>query len=141
MIFDDAVVNDRNTINRVRMRVLLVRTAMSGPARMTDAYAATSGSQLSLLSRFSEFSDCSPPRKETAFKSGEAGGIISSIFKPPQRFQNWSGGWPSTHETNDTTHLLPSPIVHHLPREITALTLIAGWRLSAVSMRVAADHW
>jgi hypothetical protein len=40
MILDDAVVNDLNAINRVRMRVVFVWTAMSCPARMTNAYAA-----------------------------------------------------------------------------------------------------
>ncbi len=40
MIFDDAVVNDRNTINRVWMGVLFVWTAMSCPARVADSYTA-----------------------------------------------------------------------------------------------------
>ena len=40
MIFDDAVMNDRNAINRVRMRVLLIWTAMGCPSRVANAYAA-----------------------------------------------------------------------------------------------------
>jgi hypothetical protein len=38
MIFDDAFVNDRNAVNRVRMRVLFVWTAMRCPARVANAY-------------------------------------------------------------------------------------------------------
>jgi hypothetical protein len=134
MVFDDTIVNDCDALSRVWVGVLLVRTAVCGPARMADSYAATERLATEHTLEILEFSDRSPARKETAFKSGKTGGIISAIFKPPQRIQNWRGGWPSTHETNDTTHLLPSPIVHHLPREITALTPLAGWLLSAVSM-------
>ena len=39
MIFDDAVMNDRTAINRVRMRVLLIWTAMGCPSRVANAYA------------------------------------------------------------------------------------------------------
>jgi hypothetical protein len=39
MIFDDAVMNDRNAVNRVRMRVLLIWTAMGCPSRVANAYA------------------------------------------------------------------------------------------------------
>jgi hypothetical protein len=40
MIFDDAVVNDCNAINCVRVRVVFVCTAMGSPTRVTDAYTA-----------------------------------------------------------------------------------------------------
>jgi hypothetical protein len=39
MIFDDAVVNDRNAINRVRMRVLFIWTAVGCPSCVANAYA------------------------------------------------------------------------------------------------------
>src|SRR5882672_915079 len=112
MIFDDAVVNDCNAINRVRMRVVFVCTAMRRPARVTDAYPANERLAGQLALEIPEFPDRAPPRKETAFKSGDTGGIVSAIFEPPQRIQNRSCGWLSTHETDDSTHL-PSPI--HLP--------------------------
>ena len=38
MIFDDAVMNDCSTLNRVQIRVLFVWTAMSCPARVANAY-------------------------------------------------------------------------------------------------------
>jgi hypothetical protein len=73
MIFDDAVVNDRNAINRVRMRVLFVWTAMSCPARVANAYAADERLTGKLALEVLEFPDCAPPRKETAFKRGDTG--------------------------------------------------------------------
>jgi len=73
MIFDDAVMNDRDAINRVRMRVPFVWTAMSCPARVANAY----GAHERLTSKFAlevlEFPDCTPPRKDTAFKRGDTG--------------------------------------------------------------------
>jgi hypothetical protein len=36
-ILDDAVVHHRDLVGGVRMGVVLARTAMSGPARVTDA--------------------------------------------------------------------------------------------------------
>jgi hypothetical protein len=73
MIFDDPVVNDRNSINRVRVRVLFVCTAVSCPSRVADAYAADERLTGKLAFKVLELTDCSPPRKETAFKRGDTG--------------------------------------------------------------------
>jgi hypothetical protein len=73
MIFDDAVVNDRNAINRMRMRVLFVWTAMSSPARVANAYEADERLTSKLALEVPELPDCAPPRKETAFKGGDTG--------------------------------------------------------------------
>jgi hypothetical protein len=116
MIFDDAVVNDRNALDRVRMRVLFVWTAMSCPARVANADEADERITSKLALEVLEFPDCAPPRKEAAFKGGDTGGIVSSIFKPPQRIQNRSSGWPLTYETGDSTHLLLR-FIYHPPRE------------------------
>jgi len=57
MIFDDAVMNDRNTLNRVQMRVLFVWTAMSCPARVANAYAADERLTAKLAFEVLEFPD------------------------------------------------------------------------------------
>ncbi len=116
MIFDDAVVNDRNAVNRVRMRVLFVWTAMRCPARVANAYETDERLTSKLALEVLEFTDCTPPREVTAFKPGDTGRIVSSIFKPPQRIHNRSGGWPSTQDTDDSTHLLLR-FIYHTPRE------------------------
>jgi hypothetical protein len=73
MIFDDAVVNDRNALNRVRMRVLFVWTAMSCPARVANAYETDERLTSKLALEFLEFPDCAHPRRESAFKRGDTG--------------------------------------------------------------------
>ena len=92
MIFDDAIVNDRNAVNRVRMRVLFVWTAMGSSANAANAYKAGERLTTKLALKVLEFSDCASPRKEAAFKCGNTCGIVSSIFKPLQRSQNRSSG-------------------------------------------------
>jgi hypothetical protein len=72
MIFYDAIVNDGNAINRVRMRVIFVWTAMSCPARVADAYKASEWLTGELGLEVFEFSDCAPQRQETALKRGDA---------------------------------------------------------------------
>jgi len=73
MIFDDAVVNDRNAIDRVRMRVPFIWTAMRGPARVANAYEAGERFASKFVLEVLEFADCAPPRKVTAFKRGDTG--------------------------------------------------------------------
>ena len=73
MIFYDAIVNDRDAINRVRMRIIFVWTAVGCPARVADAYRAGEWLSGKLRLEVLEFSDCAPPRQETAFKRGDAG--------------------------------------------------------------------
>jgi hypothetical protein len=73
MIFDDAVVNDSNTIDRVRMRVPFIWTAMRGPARVANAYEAGERFAIKLVLKVLEFADCAPPRKVTVFERGDTG--------------------------------------------------------------------
>jgi hypothetical protein len=73
MIFDDAVVNDRNAIDRVRMRVPFIWTAMRGPARVANAYEAGERFASKFVLEVLEFADGAPPRKVTAFKRSDTG--------------------------------------------------------------------
>ena len=73
VILDNAVVNDRNAINRVRMRVLFVWAAVSCPAGVTDAYEAGERLAGKLALEVLEFADCASECKETAFKRRNTG--------------------------------------------------------------------
>jgi hypothetical protein len=73
MIFDDTVMDDSDAINRMRMRVLFVWTAMSCPARVANAYEAGERLTSELALKVLEFSYCAPPRKEAALKRGDTG--------------------------------------------------------------------
>jgi hypothetical protein len=116
MIFDDAIVNDRNAINRVWMRVLFVWAAMGSPASVANAYKAGERLAGKPALKILEFPDCASPRKEAAVKCGDTRGIVPSIFKPLQRIQNRSSGRPLTHDTDDSTHL-PLRFTYHKPPE------------------------
>jgi hypothetical protein len=73
MIFDDAVMNDRNAINRVRMRVLFIWTAMGCPSRVTNAYATAERFTGKSILEVSQLPDCAPPRQDTALYRGDTG--------------------------------------------------------------------
>jgi hypothetical protein len=73
MIFDDAVVDDSNATNRVRMRVPFVCTAMSRPTRVADAYQAGEWLAGEFALKIYEFPDRAPAGKEAAFKCGDTG--------------------------------------------------------------------
>jgi hypothetical protein len=116
MIFDYAVVNDCDAIDRMWMRVLFVGTAMSRPTRVADSYAANKRLTSELALEVLELSDCAPPRKATALKRGYTSGIVTPIFKPFQRIENRHHGWPLADETNDSAHL--SLRFHHYPAAV-----------------------
>jgi hypothetical protein len=73
MVFDDAVMDHSNAIDRVRMGVLLVRAAMSCPARVANSYEAGKRLTSKLALKVLEFSDRAPPGKETALERGNTG--------------------------------------------------------------------
>jgi hypothetical protein len=73
MVFDDAVVDNGNAINRVRMGVLLVWSAMSCPARVANAYETRERLASKLALEVLEFPDRAPPRKETTFQRSDTG--------------------------------------------------------------------
>ena len=68
VVFDDSIVNDRNAVDRVGMRVPFVWTAVSCPAGVADAYAAGKRLRTQPFLEVLELSDRAPPRKQAAFK-------------------------------------------------------------------------
>jgi hypothetical protein len=66
-------VNDRNTIDRVGMRVSFIWTAMRGPARVANAYEARERFASKFVLEVLEFANRASPRKVTAFKRGDTG--------------------------------------------------------------------
>ncbi len=84
-ILDDAVVNDGNTLGRVRMGVVFGRLAMGGPAGVADAGMARQ--RLGPEPRFEifQFALGAPPRQVVAFERCDARGIVAAIFQPLER--------------------------------------------------------
>jgi hypothetical protein len=73
VILDNAVVNDRNTIDRVWMRVVFVRAAVSRPAGVTDAYEAAERIAGKFALEVLEFADGAPKCKKAPFKCRDTG--------------------------------------------------------------------
>ncbi len=98
------------------LRDAAILRAIGSPASVANACNAGEWLAGSLLSGFLSFPDCASHRKGRRSKCGDTCGIVSSIFKPPQRIQNRSSGRPLTHDTDDSTHLARR-FTYHKPRE------------------------
>ena len=81
-ILDDAVVNHGDAIGRVRMRVVLGRLAVGGPAGVPDPGVALERFGIQPLFEVLQLALGAAAREVTAFQRGDAGGIIAAIFKP-----------------------------------------------------------
>src|ERR1700738_2317872 len=87
-ILDDAVVDHRDIVGRMRMRVALGRLAMRRPAGMADPGVAREW--LSLQSRFQvfQFAFGAAAFEMVAFKGRDTRGIIAAIFKAFERIHD-----------------------------------------------------
>ena len=81
-ILDDAVVNHGDAIGRVRMRVVLGRLAVGGPAGVPDPGVALERFGIQPLFEVLQLALGAAAREVTAFQRGDACGIITAIFKP-----------------------------------------------------------
>jgi hypothetical protein len=108
MVLDDPVVNNRNAIDGVRMRVLLIGTAVRCPAGVTDANSPGKGVRCEPALKVDKLADRAAPRQQTAFEGCDAGRIISAILEPLQRIQNGSKSRALPDKPDNPTHC-PSP--------------------------------
>ena len=84
-ILDDAVVNHGDVFGRVRMRVVLGRLAVGGPAGVADAGVALERFGIQPLFEVLQLALGAAARKVTAFQRGDPCEIIAAIFKPLER--------------------------------------------------------
>src|SRR6266700_2160625 len=75
-VLDDAVVHDRQPVGGMRMGVVLVRPAVSGPSGMADADHALERSTAQLGLELPQLALCAPARQAALLKRGDAGGVI-----------------------------------------------------------------
>ena len=81
-IFDDAVVNHGDAIGGVRMRVVLGRLAVGGPAGVPDPDMALERFGIEPLFEILQLALGAAAREAAAFQRSDACGIITAIFKP-----------------------------------------------------------
>ncbi len=81
VVFDDAVVHDRDATGHMRMRVRLVWHAMRGPARVRNAGAA--GKRIGQIQRLhlAHLALGAHPAQFARVQHGETSGVVTAIFK------------------------------------------------------------
>ena len=84
-ILDDAVVDDREAVGGVRMRVAFGRPAVGRPAGMADADGA--GERLAREPRFeiAQLALGAPAGELSVLQRGDAGRVVAAVFEPLER--------------------------------------------------------
>ncbi|MGY3366387.1 hypothetical protein ACVWZL_003512 [Bradyrhizobium sp. GM2.4] len=84
-ILDDAVVNDGDTLGRVRVRIVHGRLSVGGPAGVTDSGRALERLGLQPLLQILQLALGAAALEMLALERGDARGIIAAIFKTFER--------------------------------------------------------
>ena len=84
-ILDDAVVDHRDLVGRVRMGIALGRRAVGGPARVADADHAVERLDAQLCREIAELALGAAARDLAALERRDAGAVIAAILEPLQR--------------------------------------------------------
>ena len=104
IVLDDAVVNHRETIRGVGMRVALVRLAMRRPARVTDTRLALERLLLKLADEVGELAFGAPARQPPRFQRRDAGGVVAAIGQILQRIDELHRDWLAPEYADDPAH-------------------------------------
>jgi hypothetical protein len=116
-ILDDAVVHHRNLVGRMRMRVYLVRLAVRGPARVSDAGMAGERLAHQPLFEVLQLAFGAAPRQVPALERGHARRIVAAVFKALERLDHFLGDRLASEYSDDSAHpwnMSPDPT--KLPR-------------------------
>ena len=103
-IFDDAVVDDRDAVGGVRMRVDFVRTAMGRPARVADADLAAERLLVQPLLEIAQLALGAAAREMAIFQRGNAGGIVAAVLQPLERIDHQAGDRLTADNSNNSAH-------------------------------------
>ena len=103
-ILDDAVVNHGDAFGRMRMRVVLGRLAVGGPAGMADAAMALQRRFLELGFEIFQFAFGAAAIEPVAFQRGDAGGIVTAIFKALERIHQPLRGRSASQNADNPAH-------------------------------------
>src|SRR5689334_13216101 len=103
-ILDDAVVNDRNRVGRMRMGIVFGRPAMRRPARVSDAGIPAERLTLEPSFQRAQFAFGATASKYPMIECGNAGGIVTPIFKPLERIDQLPGNRLASQNSDDSAH-------------------------------------
>src|SRR3954447_7512474 len=107
VVFDDAVMNERNLAGGVvvRVRVLVIDLAVGGPPRVTDSEATARRFLRHQLGQVANSSGALPRLNIFAVDDSDSGGIVSAIFKAAEAVQEDGSRFRTTDVTDNSAHI------------------------------------
>ena len=87
MVFDDAVMHDRDTRGAVRMGVAFGRCAVGCPARVADTGGAGERRFVEQGSEVGQLAAGAPSVDVAVHQGRDAGAVVAAIFQPAERIQ------------------------------------------------------
>ena len=109
-VLDDAVVDDRDALSGVRVRVVLIRLAVGRPAGVADADLAIERMRTQARFEIAKFTLGALARDVSAFERGNARGIVAAIFKTLERVDHLAGDRLAPDNAYNPTHPSDSPL-------------------------------
>ena len=108
-ILDDAVVDHGDAIGGVRMRVVLGRLAVGGPAGVPDADMAVERFGIEALFQVFQLALGAAAREAVAFQRGDACGIVAAIFKPLEQIDQLLRDRSTSQNADNAAHAVQYP--------------------------------
>ena len=108
-ILDDPVVDHREPLGGVRVRIGLVRLAMRRPARMPDADEPREWRFAKTMLEVAQLALGAPAGQLRRFQRGDASRIVSAVFQSPQGVYDQLGDRFTAEDADNSAHVLP----HH----------------------------
>ena len=112
-VLDDAVMHDGEPVGRVRMCVVLGRTAVRRPAGVADADRAGERLARELCFQILELAFGAPPRQRALLQRRHAGRIVAAILEALERFDELRGDRLAADDSDNAAHLSmhsPNPV-------------------------------
>ena len=110
-VFDDAVVDHRESRRRVGMGVGLGRLAMRRPAGVADADRAREGMGRELGLEILEFALGAPPLEPPVLEGRDAGRVVAAVFESLERLDDGPRDRPPPQHAHYAAHRLLTPEV------------------------------
>jgi hypothetical protein len=101
--------DDGDTFRRVRMRVVLGRLAMGGPAGVPDARMACERQRLQPRFEILQFAFGAPPLDMGAFQRRHAGRVVTAIFETFERIDQLIGDRSKPKNSDNAAHAVQYP--------------------------------
>src|SRR5688500_7066661 len=107
VILDDAIVDDGDApaLVPMRVRILVGRRAVGGPARMSEADQPGQGiARKHRRKTFVDLTDPLPDLELAVAHNRQPRAIVAAVFEAPESIQQHGRGLPFAHITNNSTH-------------------------------------